>query len=507
MTSYQLANNRILKNTILMYVRMLISLLVSLYTTRVVIQALGALDYGIFNVVSGFVTMLAFVNGSMVASTRRYLTISIASDTIEQQRKVFSASFYIHLAIAILITLAVVTLGYWYIEHKMTIPSEQIVTAKWVLTFSLFSILSLCLTVPHNALVVANEKMGVFSIISLFDVFIKLVIAIVISLVSNDRLLLYAFLYNLTAVFVRILYIVYCHQKFNNVSYKFIWDLTLYKKMISFAAYNMFSIFSLSAYQQGINILLNLFFNPVVNAARGIAVQVQGLATLLASNFQQAVDPQITKNYATGDKSRMLSLIYKSTKISYILVFLITFPIIVETEFILKLWLGVVPTNTVRFVQLSLLIVLFEVITNPITTAVLATGQIKRYQITIGLFLLSIIAFAYVALKMGVSPVGVYVINLAMIFLLFIVKLLIATPLIELNLSDFCKSFIVPTVSFTILSVAIYAILYSIAGEMSIINVILAVLSALVAAYFCGLSKSEKVYIKKLITSNYANKG
>ena len=146
MTSYQLANNRILKNTILMYVRMLISLLVSLYTTRVVIQALGALDYGIFNVVSGFVTMLAFVNGSMVASTRRYLTISIASDTIEQQRKVFSASFYIHLAIAILITLAVVTLGYWYIEHKMTIPSEQIVTAKWVLTFSLFSILSLCLT-------------------------------------------------------------------------------------------------------------------------------------------------------------------------------------------------------------------------------------------------------------------------------------------------------------------------------------------------------------------------
>lgn len=507
MESYQSANKRIIKNTMLMYIRMLISMVVSLYTTRVVIQALGVSDYGIFNVVSGFVTMLAFINGSMVASTRRYLTISIANDSIEQQKQVFSTSFYIHLGISLLITLVAVTFGYWFIEHKMVVPVEQVGTTKWVFTFSLFSILALCLTVPHNALVIANEKMGVFSILSLVDVFFKLAIAIAIARLNSDRLIIYAFLYNFTAVIVRLLYVWYCHRNFANVSYKCSMDLSLYKNMISFATYNLYSTLALSTYQQGINILLNMFFNPIVNAARGIAVQVQGLATVLASNFQQAVDPQITKNHATGDNIRMLSLIYKSSKISYILVFLITFPIIVETEFILKLWLGTIPEYTIRFVQLSLCIVLLDVITNPLTTAVLASGYIKKYQIVVGSFLLAIVVVAYIALKIGISPVGVYVINVIMIFLLFLIKLFMAAPLIKMTLSEYCKDSVIPTMLFTILSILIYTCLYYIFGHnLSIINVLYALLAVFISAYVCGLTKSEKEQVFILLRSKYANK-
>lgn len=485
---------------------MAISMIVSLYTTRVVLESLGVSDYGIYNVITGFVTMLASVNGAMVAVTRRFLTISIANDTLERQRETFSISFYIHLGIAILLVALAATFGFWFIKNKMVLPIDMLSTAKWVFIFSLFSVLSLCATVPHNALVIANERMGIFSMLSMIEVVFKLLVALTISKFEGNRLLLYSLFISIIAVLIRILYVVYCHLNFNNVNYKFVKNRALYKTIFVFAGYNTYMVTALSAYQQGINILLNVFFNPIVNAARAISVQVQGLAIMLATNFQQAVDPQITKSYAIGDLNRMHSLIFKSTKFTYILVFVVIFPIIIETESIFRLWLVDIPEFAIIFTQFSLIIVLFDVITNPLTTSVFATGKIKKYQIVVATYLLSIIIVIYLTLKLGINPIGVYVINTLMIVILYIIKLLMAVPIVNINLSDYFRVTILPMLFFTILSLLSYLAFHYLIHPSSFVNILVSIIIVLFSALVCGLTKTEKKYIVNIIKLKYVRK-
>lgn len=485
---------------------MILSTLISLYTSRVVLQALGVTDFGIYNVVSGFVTMLAFVNGSLVAATRRYLTIALATDSEENQKQVFSSSFYLHLFVALLITIFAVTFGYWFIENRMVIPSGQIQSAKAIFTYSLFPIIALCITVPHNAIVIAHEKMGAFASLSLIEVFLKLGVAILIAKMDNNRLVTYALLVNLIAVFVRLLYVLYSHYAFSTVSYRMPRSLSLIKKMVSFSGWNLYSAMSQSIYQQGLNILLNIFYGPIVNAANAIAVQVQGLASIVATNFQQAVNPQITKTYATGDMGRLQSLVYKGTKFSYILVFCVTFPILIETDYVLQLWLGEYPKYTSDFVRFALLLVLSDIITNPLTTAILATGDIFYYKLIEGTIRLIIVGVVYIGLKLGLSPVGVYIVNLIIVILLYLIKYIIVSSKLRLNNLLYCKNVFLPITIFTLMSVLIFYLFFPMFNLSPILNIVIAVFSVIISILLFGLSKSEKEFIVQIIKTKINEK-
>lgn len=501
MQEYKSANNRIIKNTSLLYVRMLISTVISLYTSRLVLTVLGVEDYGLYNVIAGFVTLLAFVNGSMVSATRRFLTIAIAEGDIKKRQLMFSMSFYIHAAIALLVTLLSFSIGYYFLEYKMTIPEGRNAIAYYVFLSSLLSILALCLTVPHNALVVAYEKMGTFALLSLIEVFLKLAIVVAIAYTSMDHLLLYAILMSLVSILVRALYVVYCHLKFEDVSYHFSGNISLVKEMLSFAGWNVFSSMAVSVYQHGINLLLNIFFGPVVNAARGISVQVQGTVKMLAVNFQQAVGPQITKSYAISDFYRLQQLVFMSVKCSYFLIFLISCPILFETDYILKIWLGQVPEYTADFVRLSMGVVLLDVVTEPFTTAVLAKGAIRKYQFVTGTIQVMILPLSYFVLKAGASPISVYVVNLLIILVLDWYRIHAASLLLNINKKGFICSVLSPVFVVTVCSCifSYFLILYVVNETEAVVRILLCVCIPLLFIGLWGLGRQEKRYIINLI--------
>lgn len=500
MQDYSNANKRVVKNTILLYLRMIVSTIVSLYTARIVLGALGAEDYGIYNVVAGFVTLLAFVNGSMVSATRRYMTIAIANNDLENRKLTFSTSFYVHLGIAILVTILASTVGYYFLEYEMNIPIERKGAANWVFVTSMLSVLALCVTVPHNALVVAYEKMGTFAFLSIVEVFLKLLIAVLIAKTHIDKLILYSMLLCAVSVLVRLLYVIYCHIKFEDVSYVFFKDnVRLVKKMLSFAGWNVFSSASIAAYNQGVNLLLNIFFTPVVNAARGIAMQVQGAISLLAINFQQAVNPQITKSYAISDFHRTQKLVFISIKGSYLLIFLILFPIIIETSSILDFWLGDVPEYTVAFVRYTLCIVLLDTVTNPLTTAVLAKGEIRKYQLMTGIIQLMVVPISYIVLKFCAPPTSVYIVNLVIVIALGYYKIYKTFSLLHFDKSAFIKIVLMPISMVTVVTVVAYACASSFISANPIWNMIVITVCSILAIVCFGFSANERKYLLKLI--------
>lgn len=502
MSEYQTANKRIARNTFLLYVRMLVSMIISLYTSRLVLNALGVEDYGIYNVVTGVVTLLAFVNGSMVSATRRYLTISIAKGGLENRRKIFSTSFYIHLGIAVLIAVFAFTIGLYFLENEMTIPESRKDIAYIVFLTSIVSVWALCVTVPHNALVVAYEKMGTFAFLSIIEVCFKLFIAIVITHASIDHLFLYALLMCFVSVLVRGLYVAFCHLKFDDVSYAFPKNnLKVFKEMLSFAGWNAFSAIAVTAYGQGLNMLLNIFFNPIVNAARGIAVQVQGAVNLLAINFQQAVNPQITKNYVSQDFCRLEQLVFMGVKFSFFLIFIISFPIIVEADFILSLWLVNVPKHTDSFVCLSLCIVMIDTMSNPFTTSIQATGRIRRYMFVTGLIQLMTIPVSYVVLKRECPPESVYIVNLILMFVLTYYKVSQGLSLLNMNRVLFIRSTLIPIVVVPVLCSFVYyvsVLIFSI-NIGHILNLLYCLSISVLMVIAIGLSKMERLYFLRFI--------
>lgn len=494
------ANDIILKNTLLLYARMLVTTIVSLYTSRIVLDALGVEDFGIYNVIAGFVTLLAFINGSMVSATRRFLTFAIAQGDIQEQKITFCTSFYIHVLIGIIIFIVSIMVGFWFIHNKLVIPNERIETAYWVFFYSVINILVLIITVPHNALVIAYEKMGTFAYLSIFDVFFKLLIAYYLLNTSSDRLFIYALLMCISSVFIRVLYVIYCHVNFIDVCYQLPKEKSKIREMLNFAFWNVFSSFSTSGYQHGLNILLNMFFGPALNTARGIAVQVQSAINLLAINFQQAVNPQITKSYALENMYRLKLLVYVSSKASFFLIFIIAVPFILETENILSLWLVSVPDYTIIFTQLSLIITLIDVTTNSITTAVLSSGKIKKYQIGTSIILLSILPAVYIALKNGLSPQYVYYINIFTILLLSIFKLCASKRLTGISFLDFCKNVVLPIIYVVLFTIVLLCIgTYFIKLKVWFVNIIYSVLVVFISILLVGMNGNERKFIMNKI--------
>lgn len=492
------SNKRIAINTLLLYLRMLFIMLVELYTSRVVLNILGVVDYGIYNVVGGIVTMFTFLNGAMVISTQRYLSFELGRGNMDRLREVFTTSIHIHFIISIVIILLAETIGLWFLFEKMIIPEERMTAAFWVFQLSIVTMVISVMSVPYNSIIVAYEKMSAFAIISVFEVLLKLFVVFLLFLASFDKLIAYAALIACVQMLIRLIYTRYSRKHFEATKLLHKVNFPLLKEMGKFAGWNVLGNMAAMLFGTGLNMLLNVFFGPVVNAARGIAVQVESNLVKFSTNFLMAVNPQITKLYSQGNLSEMHTLLFRACKFTCFLLFALSLPILIETREILSIWLKIVPDYTVEFLRVLLPIMIIDGVARPLMTAAAATGDVKRYQIVIGGILLSIVPIAYVVLRLGGNPVSVYVVYLLVVVVSFVARLFIVRPMIKLSLLSFSKivifrSFVVCVLSF-ISAFAVKRIAPS--GIWSTVMVcIFSILIVLVFAYFIGLSRGERTFV------------
>lgn len=351
-------------------------MLVSLYTSRVVLDTLGVEDYGIYNVVGGVVAMFGFINGAMSTSTQRYLTFELGRGDFECLHKVFSTAVIIHALISLLVVFLAETVGLWFFYHKMVIPEMRLNAAMWVYQFSVLATVVMIMSVPYNASIIAHERMSAFAYISVLEVVLRLLVVYLLQIGHLDKLALYAVLIFMVQLGIRILYGIYCSRHFEETRFRWLWDKILFREMLGFAGWNLWGNCAGVAFTQGVNLLLNMFFGPVVNAARGIAVQVQAAISQFSINFQTAMNPQITKSYAVQDYAYMHSLIFRSSKFTFYLLLLFSLPVMLETEAILRLWLGTVPEYTVIFIRLMLCVTIVDSVANPLMVSASATGRV-----------------------------------------------------------------------------------------------------------------------------------
>ena len=397
-------NSKIAKNTVLLYVRMLIVMAVGLYTSRVILNVLGVSDYGIYNLVAGFVSMIAYVNSVFVSSTQRFISFSLGHSDEKEQSKVFSTSVTVHYSMCAIVLLLAETVGLWFLNTQLNIETERMFAANVVYQLSILSLLINIVSVPYNATIVAHEHMNVYAYVSIFECVAKLASVYMLVVLSFDKLILHSILWLSISIVVRYIYIVYCRKNFVECQFHFIWDKSLIKKMASYAGWTAFGTLGFTFKDQAINVLLNIFLGTFINAARGIAMQVNGIINLFATNFFMAVQPQITKRYAAGNIEESRELVYYSSRLAFFLLSIIVIPLLFNLQHVLKLWLGDVPEYTYQFLVIILLSTIIGTMASPITTAIQATGKIKYFQIGIALLFMSEIPIAYLLLKLGFNP-------------------------------------------------------------------------------------------------------
>lgn len=488
-------NKRIAKNTLFLYFRMMFIILVSLYTSRVILKTLGVEDYGIYNVVGGFVSMFGFLNTAMSATTQRYITYSLGTENTAQLNKVFSNCVMTHILIALIVLLFAESVGLWFLFNKMIIPESRMTAAFVVFQCSVVSTVVLILSVPYNADIIAHEKMSAFAYISIVEVTLKLLIVFLLKFSGIDKLIFYGILLLIVQCSIRLIYGSYCKRHFEETKFRIIWDFSLFKEMLSFAGWNLWGGVSNIMYTHGVNLLLNLFFGPTVNAARGIAIQVQNAISQFANSFQMAINPQITKSYAQRDYAYMHKLVFRSSKFAFILLFILSLPIFTETEAILKLWLGVVPNWTVVFLRLMLCIVIIDSVANPFMVSVAATGNVKLYQSIIGGTMLLIVPTSYIFLKLGCAPNIVFITHLFFAVLTFILRLFIVKRLIHFSIIEYCKVCIFKIIAIVVpsfFSVWILTKCLNESFESQLFVVVLSVVIGVIFSFICGLTINER---------------
>ena len=491
-------NKKIAKNTLLLYVRMLFSMGVSLYTSRVVLQVLGVENFGIYNVVGGIITMISFINGGMVSSTQRYITFELGKGDVHQLHKVFITSVQIHLLISVVILILAETIGLWFLLNKLVIPEDRLVSAIWVYECSIIACIVSIMSIPYNAAIIAHEKMSAFAYISIVDVVLKLLIVYLLLIIPFDKLIVYAILMLSVQIIIRFIFTNYCQKHFLESKYEHHVDLPLLKEMASFAGWSFWGNLAGVLYTQGLNMMLNVYFGPLVNAARGIAVQVQTATQGFVTNFQMALNPQITKKFANQDLRNMHSLMFRSARFSFFLLFFLTLPVLLETKFILEIWLKTVPDDTVTFIRIMILISLIYTTANPCIVANQATGKVKKYQMVVGGTLLTILPISYLILELDAPAYSVFIVHFFVESIAQILRLYMLRNLINLSFLRYLRNVYVPIVS-TVLLACIFPtyVHFSIAeGLFRFIFVgFSCVFSTIVFVFMLGLTKNERTTI------------
>lgn len=497
-------NILIARNTLFLYIRTVIVLLVSLYTSRVVLQSLGVTDFGIYNVVGSLVTMFCFINGAMSAATLRFLTFELGRKDNDQLSVVFSTSLIIHAVISLFVVLLAETVGLWFLYNKMVIPEERMLAASVVYQISVLTSVVTIMNVPYNSLLIAHEKMSSFAYITILDATLKLAVAISISFFLYDKLILYSILLFAVYVTVIMVYFFYCHSIFPESHFRMVNNKTLIGKMSKFAAWNLFSNLAYVTYTQGVNVLLNMFFGPVVNAARGIAVMVQAAVSKFVDSFQSALNPQITKSYASNDRERLLFLIDTSSRYSFYLILILIFPLFVSIDYILFIWLGNVPAHTANFIRITFLTMPISVLMNSLNIATQATGRVKRFFIITGSLQLLILPLSYITLKIGGSPEAVYLVTLAYTFSISFIYIRVTCSEIHLSMWLFIKkvsirAYIVALCASILPLIWQYNIPPSMDFGSAVLNMTIAEVSVLCSIIILGMKATERKMFCKTI--------
>lgn len=440
-------NRRIAKNAAALYLRMFVTMGVALYASRIVLQTLGETDYGIYSVVGGVVAMVGFLNGAMGSATQRYLNVGIARGDAARLKEIFRTAAQVHMAIALLVLVFSETAGLWFVTSKLVIPAERMDAALWVFQFATASAMMGIASLPFGAAIIAHERMGVFAYISMGDAALKLGIVFLLAVAPIDKLVFYAAALCLAQALNVVVNVAYCRRCFPEVGFSFRADWPLLREMSAFACWSLWGNVAGVMFTQGVNILLNLFFGPAVNAARGVAVQVQGAINGFVVNVQTALNPQITKSYAVGDLRRMHALMFASSKFCFSLLLILLLPLALEADFVLGLWLGVVPAHTSAFVRLLAFVMLVETLANPYIIANQATGRVRLYQGVCGGLLLCIVPLSWLVLRLGGAPESVYIVHCAVAVATQLLRVTIMRRLIDLPLAKYLRRVALPVCS------------------------------------------------------------
>ncbi|MCY1719086.1 MATE family efflux transporter [Prolixibacteraceae bacterium Z1-6] len=504
------ATKRVVLNTGFLYGKMLISMFIALYSTRIVLNALGANDFGIFNLVAGVIAMLAFLNAAMATSTQRYISYYLGANDEEKLDSVFKSSVILHLIIGILIVIALEISGLFLFNGFLNIPTDRIPAAKLVYQFMIVSTFFTINAVPYDATIIAHEKLLFESIIGVLESFFKLAIAITLIYAQKDRLILYSILLAGLTILIRIIKSIYCYLKFKECkSYrKSTLNHSLIKEMISFASWNMFGALCWIGSTQGIALVLNTFFGTVINAAFGIAQQVNSQLYSFSANMQKALNPQIIKNEGSGNRIQMLHLSQMASKFGFYLLALFAIPLIIEMPTVLQLWLKNVPENTVIFCRSLLIISLIKQLTIGSYTAIQATGNIKTYQPIAGTILLLNIPISYFILKQGFPASSVVITMIFMEVVSMNSSIYFWIKIAKLKLSNYINNVLLPTIIPTIISVLVIScIRFFLRPNSNLIVLIITCLSwaftYFMLVYIIGTNKSEKQFLNRLLKSNF----
>lgn len=496
MSVYENPNKRIAKNTLALYVRSIIVMLVSLYTSRIVLETLGADDFGIYNVVGSVVVLFSFIQGAMATAVQRYLNFELGRDDKNAVSRIFSMSMTVHIMIALLVVVLSETVGLWFLHTQMQIPVERQTATQWVYQFSVLTCCVNILRIPYNASIIAYEKMSFYAYVSVLEVFLKLGVVFLLILSNGDRLILYSVLMLIVTIVVSAAYIVFCRKRFTTCRYSLFWDKRLFKEIFGFSAWSLFGSMANLGASQGINVLLNIFCGVAVNAAMGLAQQVNSAVNQFILNFQTAFVPQLVKLYARNQRGDFVHLIFRSSKFSYFLILLIGLPVLVYTRPLLGIWLHNVPEYTVQFTRLMILFSMIDAMSGPLWNSAQAIGKIRNYQLLMSSIIAMNVPIAYVILKFGGSPIIVLVIRVAINFVTHSVRIFYLQHLFEFPSLSYIKDIMGRVALVSILALPLPSFMvYKMPAPhwwqlLSLLVTI--VLQTAVVIYIFGLSRDER---------------
>lgn len=499
MSEESFKSKRIVSNTILLYFRMLFLLFINLYASRVILEALGVDDYGIYNIVGGFVAMFSIISAPLTSSCSRFLNYEMGIGNKRRINTVFSTSVIVHITIAIVIALLCEFIGFWYISNFLVVPLDRLHAAQICFQFSILNFCINIVTIPYNAAIIANERMKVFAYISIFEGIAKLAVCLLIYYSSFDKLILYGFLLLIIQIVVRFIYQWYCKSNFEECKLRFEINRSLISQMLSYSGWQFIGHSSRILENHGINLLLNFFFGPALNAARGIATQVLGTVEGFANNFMIALNPQITQSYAEGNEKYMLKLVFFGSRFSFFLLLLFSLPIIINADFLLAIWLKQVPDYAIVFVQLSLVCALISSLSNTIITAQNATGKIRNYQITIGGIRLLNLPLSFFFLKIGYDAKSVMSIAIFIEIICLFVRLYIIPFYINaFKVKYYIKEVVFPCFYLSLLLFFILTRLKYLIGQSNLVSflfVILSFVTTLLFILFLGCTHNERIIV------------
>lgn len=492
------SNKRIAKNTLILYVRMFLMMLVGLYTSRVNLAALGVDNFGVYNVVGGFVAMFSIISTSLSGAISRFITYELGRGGGDKLKTMFSTSVNIMAGLSLLIVLIAELLGPWFIDTQLDIPAGREIAAQWVFQFSILNFVVGLISVPYNAAIVAHERMSAFAYISIFEALGKLAVALLIPHSPIDKLIFFAGLLCSISLIIRFIYGYYCKRHFAECTYTFTFDKSIFKQMGGFAGWNFFNSTAYIFNNQGVNMLLNMFFGVAVNAARGIAVSVDNIVNQFVGNFMTAINPQITKSYASGDLANMHKLVCRGAKFSYYCMFLLALPIILGAEQILDLWLVDVPKYTVQFVQLILIVSLCDCIGRTGYTACMATGRLKKYSLVITSVAILEFPLVWIAFSLGATPLYAYYIYVFVKIAALIARMYLMEEMVHLKVKMYAAHVFLPIILTTSVGMVVPVTLNLIMEPSLLRLLVVSVVSFLsvgVSALYLGMTEGEREVI------------